>query len=253
MGKSVTISVITATYNCANTLPECFASVARQDYTNYEHVVVDGASTDGTVRVISNHISQIALYKSEPDNGIYDALNKGLQMARGEVIGFLHGDDMYASNNVLSLIAHAFEDPSVAAVYGDLTYVSKGNIDKVIRRWKSRVFNIRYLSLGWMPPHPSLYIRREWYERFGGFDTSYRVSADYLHILKLFKQDKFISAYVPEVFVLMRVGGTSNKSLINIINKTLEDWKILRQSGFNMFYAVRALIFKNISKIMQFI
>lgn len=253
MGNNITISVVTATWNCAKTLPDCIASVARQNYTNIEHVIVDGDSTDGTIEVINKHIDQIAKFKSERDKGIYDALNKGIQLATGNVVGFLHADDLYASDDVLSKIAQAFEDPTVCAVYGDLEYVSRHDTSKVIRRWQSRTFKQGDLRWGWMPAHPTLYVRRDWYSKIGGFDISYRIAADYLSILKFFTQPEFKTEYIPDVLVIMRLGGASNKSIKAIIKKTKEDWRALRCCHFNVPNALRAIAWKNLSKLYQFI
>lgn len=252
MANNITISVVTATWNCANTLSDCLASVARQTYTNHEHVVVDGASTDGTIAVINMHMDQISTFTSEPDKGIYDALNKGIQLATGNVVGFLHADDLYASDDVLEKIAQAFEDPTVCAVYGDLEYVSQQDTSKVIRRWQSKPFNQRDLGWGWMPAHPTLYVRREWYAKIGGFDISYLIAADYLSILKLFTQPAFKAQYIPEVLVTMRLGGASNKSIKAIINKSKEDWRALRRCNFSVANALRAIAGKNLSKLSQF-
>ena len=252
MRTHITISVVTATWNCASTLPDCLASVARQNYVHREHVIVDGASTDGTIDVVHQHLDQITIFKSEPDRGIYDALNKGIQLATGDVVGFLHADDLYASDDVLSKIAKAFEDPGVCAVYGDLEYVSQQDTSKVIRRWRSKPFNKQDLGWGWMPAHPTLYVRRELYSRIGGFDISYRIAADYLSILKLFTQPNFKTRYLPDVLVTMRLGGASNKSLKAIVKKSKEDWRALRNCDFNLPSALRAIVWKNISKLSQF-
>lgn len=251
-GVPISISVVTATWNCAKTLPDCLTSVARQSYSNKEHVIVDGASTDGTIDVINQHINQIAKFKSERDKGIYDALNKGIQLATGDVVGFLHADDLYASDNVLSQIAKAFEDPEVCAVYGDLEYVSQQDTSKVIRRWQSKLFNQKDLGWGWMPAHPTLYVRRDWYAKIGGFDISYRIAADYLSILQLFTQPNFNAVYIPEVLVTMRLGGASNKSVKAIIKKSREDWRALRSCNFSVIGALRAIGWKNLSKLSQF-
>lgn len=248
----LTISVITATWNCAKTLPDCLASIANQDYAYREHIIVDGASTDGTIDVVNDHIDQVAVFKSEKDKGIYDALNKGINLATGDVIGFLHADDLYAANDVLSKVAKAFEDPSVCAVYGDLEYVSQEDTKKVIRRWHSNTFNRQDLDWGWMPAHPTLYVRRDWYSRIGGFDISYRIAADYLSILKMFTQPGFKAVYIPGVLVTMRLGGASNKSLQAIMNKTREDWRALRSCGYSLSGATRAIAWKNLSKLIQF-
>ena len=250
--KNLAISVVTVTWNCAQTLPDCLESVAQQNYSNREHIIIDGASTDGTIDIINQHISKITSFKSECDNGIYDALNKGIQLAKGDVIGFLHADDFYASKDVLSKIAQAFQNSSVCAVYGDLEYVSQTDTSKVIRRWQSNPFKQEDLCRGWMPAHPTLYVRREWYSKIGGFDISYRISADYLSILRLFTLPGFKSAYIPNVLVIMRLGGASNKSIKTIIKKTKEDWRALRSCGFGMLGSLRAVAWKNLSKLSQF-
>jgi glycosyltransferase len=252
MGTSPKISIITATWNCAGTLSDCLQSVAQQSYLNREHLVVDGASTDGTLDIVTKHIEQIDHVVSEQDTGIYDALNKGLSLATGDVIGFLHADDKYASDGVLEMVATAFEAGDVCAVYGDLDYVSQQDTSKVLRRWRSKPFNIRDLGWGWMPAHPTLYVRREWYTRIGGFDTGYRISADYLSILKLFMHPEFTSLYLPEVLVHMRSGGASNRSLSAIVKKSKEDWRALRSCNFRVLNAIGAIACKNLSKISQF-
>lgn len=248
-----TISIITATWNCVQSLPDCLDSVDRQSYQKREHVIIDGASTDGTIEVINQRIHQISVFKSEPDKGIYDALNKGIQLASGDVIGFLHADDFYASDDVLSKIAQAFEDPKVCAVYGDLEYVSQQDTSKVIRRWQSKSFILSDLKRGWMPAHPTLYVRRDFYSKIGGFDISYRIAADYLSILKLFKLPSFHAVYIPEVMVKMRLGGASNKSLKAVTRKSKEDWRALRTCDFGVLAAVRAILWKNLSKLSQFV
>ena len=252
MSSNLKITVITATYNSYKTLPNCFDSIYAQDFLNREHIVIDNVSTDSTSEVIKKYIKNIAVFKSEPDKGIYDALNKGLSLATGDIVGFLHADDFYASKNVLSTIAAAFEDKSVCAVYGDLQYVSRRDSLKVIRHWKSKPFDKGDLKFGWMPPHPTLYVRREWYESIGGFDINYNVSGDYLSILKLFGNPEFNSVYLPHVFVNMRLGGVSNGSIKALLNKSIEDWQILRSCKFGVMDALRALIWKNLRKLIQF-
>lgn len=248
----IKITVITATWNCVSTVADCLDSVARQTYDEREHVVVDGASTDGTLDLLQAHRHQLAVLKSEPDCGIYDALNKGLALATGDVVGFLHADDLYAHPQVLEHVAAAFQDPSVCAVYGDLHYVRQHDTTQVVRHWQGSPFNPSSLAWGWMPAHPTLYVRREWYQRIGGFDTRYRIAADYLSILQLFSQPGFKAVYLPEVLVTMRLGGASNRSLKAIARKTAEDWRALRQTRVGALGSVGALVWKNLSKLRQF-
>ena len=217
-----------------------------------EHIVVDGASTDGTIEVLHSHRNQLAVLQSEPDNGIYDALNKGLALASGDVVGFLHADDLYAHPDVLRRVAAAFTDPAVCAVYGDLQYVRQQDTSHVVRHWKSKPVTPNSLAWGWMPPHPTLYVRRDWYKRIGGFDTRYRIAADYLSVLQMFSQTDFKAMYLPEVLVKMRLGGASNRSLKAVLRKSAEDWRALRQVQVGAMGGAGALLWKNLSKLGQF-
>jgi len=244
------ISIITATWNCAETVGDCLDSVAAQTWPDREHVVIDGASRDATVEVLESRRTQLSVLVSEPDRGIYDALNKGIARSSGDVIGFLHADDVYAGPDILARVAGAFADPSVAAVHGDLQYVRKDDTSQVVRHWKSSPCSRRRLRWGWMPPHPTLYVRREWYERIGGFDPRYRIAADYFSILQLFSQPGFNATYLPEVFVKMRLGGASNRSLANVVRKSREDLDALRRTGVG---GLGALAWKNLSKLRQFV
>jgi len=216
-------------------------------------VLIDGGSKDGTLAILELHRKQISTLLSESDTGIYDALNKGISCASGDVVGFLHSDDLYAHGDVLANVAREFEDPSVCAVYGDLQYVSKEDTSQVVRHWSSRTFGANSLRQGWMPPHPTLYVRREWYKLIGGFDINYRIAADYFSVLQLFSQPNFKAIHIPEVLVKMRVGGASNRSMKNIITKSREDYDALRRSNFGMFPALMALGLKNFSKFGQFV
>ncbi len=251
--KPITISVITATYNSAATVQECLTSVALQSHPDIEHIIVDCASTDKTLQIASEHIDRIARLISEPDTGIYDALNKGLAVATGDVVGFLHSDDKLANSRVLEKIATAFENPEISAVYGDLVYVDNKDDASVIRHWKSKPYSRGDLARGWMPPHPTLYVRRDWYAQVGGFDTSYRIAADYLSILRLFSSPDFKATYVPEVLVKMRLGGVSNRSLKTITQKSKEDWRALRECGVSPAQTAISLLLKNFRKLPQFV
>ena len=251
----IKISILTPTLNCVDTLPDCLSSISNQTYKNIEHIILDGKSTDGTVEVIEEYLNESntdIIFHCKLDKGIYDALNSGLKVVTGDVVGFLHSDDLYANNDVLSKIATVFEDHSICAVYGDLQLISRQDITKVIRHWVSKPFKFRYLKWGWMPPHPTLYVRRDWYSKINGFDPTYLISADYLSILKLFGQREFRSIYLPMVFVKARLGGVSNKSFRNTILKLKEDWSALRIYGFGIVESSIALIAKNITKLKQF-
>ena len=184
---SIKISVITATYNCANTIKQTLDSLAGQTYKNIEPIWIDGGSKDETNSIIQNcQLKNLGVLVSEPDDGIYDALNKGIRLATGDVIGFLHADDVYENESVLKKIAQEFNDSSVMGVYGDLVYVREKSPKLVVRKWRAGVFDKKLLQKGWMPPHPTLYLRREVYEQFGSFNLKYKIAADYDFILRIF-------------------------------------------------------------------
>jgi len=248
-GDKPKISIITVSLNSYETLSDCIYSVATQSYKNREHIIIDGASTDGTLKILLENTDNLFRFISEPDNGIYDAFNKGLRQVNGDVVGFLNADDMYASANTLDVIAKAFEDPSICAIYGDLYYVSRYDERKIIRRWKSSKFSQLRFFLGWMPPHPTFYVRKEWYEKTKGFDSHYKISADYFSILNLFSHPNFKTTYIPTLLIKMRIGGASNKSIKNIVLKSREDLNALQRSGVG---GVVTLFFKNIRKLKQF-
>jgi glycosyltransferase len=243
------ISLITATRNSIATVAECLDSVALQRGVDLQHIVIDGASGDGTEAILAKQASAFDVLVSEPDSGIYDALNKGIALARGDVIGFLHSDDLFAHEHVLLRVAEAFADPRVDAVYGDLEYVSRDNPQHVVRHWESAPFCPELLRQGWMPPHPTLYVRRSVYEQVGGFDLSYRIAADYDFMLRLFSRPGLQPRYIPEVLVRMRVGGVSNRSLSTIYRKSMEDLRALRK---NQIGGISTLLRKNLSKVVQF-
>ena len=244
------ISVVTATYNSVKTLGDCIDSVNRQSYPEVEHIVVDGGSTDGTVDLVRATASRSARVTSQPDEGIYDALNKGIARSTGEVIGFLHSDDFYPCHDILAAVGLALQDPSVKAVYGDLQYVRKDDTSKVVRHWRSQRFLPGLLEKGWMPPHPTLFVKRDAYERIGGFDLRFSISADYHSVLRLFRQNDFRFVYLPRILVKMRVGGASNRSMVNIILKSRQDLQALRETGVGGWWTLAR---KNLSKVSQFV
>jgi len=241
------ITIITATFNNEKTIEQTLESVKNQTYSDIEHIIIDGNSSDKTIEVIKKfeHINKIV---SEPDNGIYYALNKGLQIATGDVVGFLHADDFYANNDCLSKIAKAFTGNDVDAVYGNLQYVAFENTDKIIRNWISNDFNPKALKKGWMPPHPTFYAKKELYNQFGDFNTKYKISADYDLMLRFLTKNISVK-FIPETIIKMRVGGISNKNIKSILNKSKEDLSAMRNNKVGGFLT---LVRKNTSKISQF-
>ena len=250
MENPLKISVITASWNSAKTIKDTLASVAEQDYQHIEYIIIDGASTDDTVAIIKESGVNVDVLVSEKDRGIYDALNKGIGLATGDAVGFLHSDDIFANTSVLTRIADAFTTNNADSVYGDLEYVSKDASNKIIRKWKSGEFSRNNMRNGWMPPHPTFYMKRCHYRQFGGFDLDYKIAADYDSILRYLWLHRLNAVYIPEVMVMMRVGGVSNRSLKNIIQKSKEDRRAMRKNGLPW---PLALIKKNVSKIEQFL
>ena len=243
------ISIITITYNSAKTLQRTFESVQSQSYKDIEHIIVDGASTDGTKAMIESYAKthKNVVWVSEKDDGIYNAINKGIQMATGDVIGLLHSDDVLYCPDSIGHIAAAFESEKVDVVYGDLQYC-KGN--KVIRRWKSNAYNPRSLKYGWMPPHPTVYVRRDVYRLVGEYDEWFRIAADYDMLLRIFTSG-FKTCYLPEVLVCMETGGASNKNTKARLSKTQEDYIVLKKN--NVGAGLLTVACKQLRKVKQFI
>lgn len=222
------ISIVTATFNSGATIADTLRSVLGQTYRDYELIVVDGLSHDNTMDIVRQMEPQFEgrlRYISEPDHGLYDAMNKGIRMATGDVVGILNSDDFYSSNTVLATIAKTLEEhKEVEAVYGDVHYVSPDNLQKCVRYYSSRWFGRRWMRLGFMPAHPSFYCRKSVYQQYGGFDTSYKVAADFEHVLRTIYLNHIRTRYIHLDFVTMRTGGASNaglKSHVNIMNDHL--------------------------------
>jgi glycosyltransferase len=244
------ISIITATYNSAKTLADTMRSVMEQDYPNVEHLIIDGASKDDTLAIARSY-QHVARIVSEKDKGIYDAMNKGITHATGEVIGILNSDDVYVHNHILSRVMSAFRDPSIDVVYGDLQYVSATNLNKITRTWKAGTFTKKKFYYGWMPPHPAFFVRRKVYETVGNFNLALRSAADYEFMLRvLLKYDHHVR-YVPEVLVKMRVGGISNATFLNRIRANREDREAWRINNIRPYFFT--ITFKPLRKVFQFL
>ena len=248
--NSKKVSIITATYNSEKTILDTLKSLEAQTYKNIEYIIVDGASKDNTIKIVKSNCSRVSSIISEPDKGIYDALNKGIQAATGDIVGFLHSDDLFAYPDVVKDIVATFEDSDCDAAYADLEYVSKDDTDNIIRLWKSGLYSRDKLKNGWMPPHPTFYMKRDLYEKYGVFDSSFKIAADYDSLLRYLWTNNVKMTYLPKVIMKMRVGGASNRSLKNIIQKTKEDINALKN---NKIFWPSALFIKNFSKIRQFI
>lgn len=223
------VSIITVTFNSAATLEQTILSITQQTYTNIEYIIVDGGSTDGTLEIIEKYKNKISKFISEKDNGLYDALNKGIDLATGDVIGILHSDDFYTDNNVVQKYVNTFIKNNSEAVYADLFYVDKDNTNKIIRKWKSGNHNPNSFLHGWMPPHPTFFVKKEVYQKFGKFNLEFKHSADYELMLRFIHKNKIKINYLHEFTIKMRVGGQSNFSIQNRIRANTEDreaWKV---------------------------
>lgn len=243
------ISLITVVFNCVNTIEKTLETVQMQRLGDIEYIIIDGGSTDGTLDILRNLKMANLQLVSEPDDGLYDALNKGLSKVTGEIVGFIHADDFFADEFVLPDIQAQFMSKNADIVYGDLDYISRSDEAAIIRKWKSGPFARGKLKFGWMPPHPTVYVKSSLLgDNF--FNLKYKISSDYDSILRLFNRDDVIVNYIPRVLVKMRVGGVSNKSISNIIQKTREDLLIARTNGF---YSYVTILFKNLRKVGQFL
>ena len=244
------ISIITATYNSAATVRDTLTCIAGQQYDDIEHIVIDGLSKDNTLDIVKEfpHVARVI---SEKDAGIYDAMNKGLTLATGEVIGILNSDDFYNNDQVLAKVASVFNDPAVDAVYGDLQYVKQDNVNIVTRTWRAGFFQKRYFYYGWMPPHPTFFVRRRIYDKAGLFNTTLRSAADYELMLRVLVKHNAKAGYIPEVLVKMRAGGMSNASLKNRLRANREDMKAWKVNDLQPYFFTTWL--KPLRKIFQFI
>jgi len=211
------LSVITVVYNNSKTIESTIQSVLGQSYNDVEYIIIDGASNDGTINVIQPFEEKISAIVSEPDKGMYDAMNKGIRLASGDAVGLLHADDIYADNKVLEKVATVLTDDEVDACYGDLVYVSEDDLDKIVRYWKSDTFIQGMFAKGWCPPHPTFFVKSKIYRKFGLYDLSYPIANDVELMMRYLEKFKIRTSYIPEILVKMRIGGVSNNSMRNII------------------------------------
>lgn len=225
------VSIITVCFNAAGTIEETLRSVATQTYRDVEHIVVDGGSTDGTMDVIQSHRSALAHLISEPDRGIYDAMNKGLRLASGSIIGLLNADDVYAHEHVLDRVAGTMQSGGVEAVFGDVVFVERAGTGRVVRRYSSARFRPSRLAGGWMPAHPTLFLRSEVYRRFGLYRTDYRIAGDFEYVARIFSGEEIRYRYIPEVLVVMRAGGVSTSGFRSKLLLNREILRACRENG----------------------
>lgn len=245
------ISIITVCFNSSDTIENTIKSVVNQKDVNVEHIIIDGLSTDGTVDIIKK-FKGISKFVSEKDKGIYDAMNKGLALATGDIVGTLNADDFYAHEDVLKKVERVFTDPNTEACYGDLVYVSQQDTGIVVRYWKSMDYVPGLFKKGWMPAHPTFFARKTIYDRFGGFELNYKIAADFELLFRFIEQNKIKTQYLPEVLVKMRLGGTTNKNLSNILKQNKEIITILDKYYVD-FSVVKFVFSKLLNRFFQYI
>uniref|UniRef100_A0AB33IZ27 Glycosyltransferase family 2 protein n=4 Tax=unclassified Prevotella TaxID=2638335 RepID=A0AB33IZ27_9BACT len=243
------VSIITATFNSKLTLPDTIESVFKQTYSDIEYLIIDGESSDGTVDVIKHYedIFQGKLrWISEKDNGIYDAMNKGIKMSTGDIVGILNSDDYFTSDTVVESFVKEFSDKTIDAVYGDIHFIRNGIPDKIIRYYSSAMFQPFLLRFGFMPAHPSFYVRREVYHRVGLYKTDYKIGADFEMMVRIFKKFNTNARYIAMDFVTMRIGGASTKNMGSRYTLLIEDARACRENGIytNPFFIGLKYIFK---------
>lgn len=244
------VSIVTVTYNSAETIEDTIKSVLNQDYNNIEYIIIDGVSKDNTLEIVNKYKDKIALIVSEKDRGIYDAIAKGIDKATGEVVVALNSDDMYASNDVISTVVELFKSSHADAVYGDLNYVDRNDTTKTIRKWKSGNYKKGHFLKGWMPPHPTFFVKKHCYAKYGSFNLSLRSAADYELMLRFIHKYEIKVAYLPKLIVNMRTGGQSNVSFKNRFKANREDKKAWEINGLKP--GLFTLIRKPLSKIKQY-
>jgi len=245
------VSIITAVFNGAAMIEHCINSVRAQTYADIEHIIVDGASTDGTVEIINKYRNDRTRVASEPDNGLYDAMNKGIMRSTGEIIGILNSDDFYPDDSVIEKVVRAMSKDNTDSCYGDAVYVKKNNPNKIVRYWKSGQFSHGKFKIGWMPQHGTLYIRKDIYTKYGLFRNDFPIAADYELILRFLYKHRISTTYLPEILLNIRVGGVSRPGMVNTSKMFVENYKACKANGLK--HSLVACFMKRLTKIPQYI
>ena len=245
------VSIITATYNREKTIQRAISSIKNQDYKNIQTIVIDGKSSDNTISIVKPLLTDGDILHSEADSGIYEALNKGLRFADGDIIGFLHSDDIFFNKNVISTVVKSFDENSVNVVFGDVCFFKHNNIDKIVRRYRSKELSTKRLAWGKMPAHPAIFIKRHIYNDIGIFNSNYKIAGDYEFLCRLAKYPKLKSTYLKKVFVKMQMGGASTSGLKSTILLNQETIRALKSN--NMYTNYFMLLSKYLSKGIEFI
>ena len=249
---SFKVSIITVCFNSAKTINDTIDSVINQSYSEIEHIVIDGGSTDGTQQIVNSYNNKISQFISERDNGIYDAMNKGIKLATGDIVGILNSDDVYFDTTIIEKVVQQFDSSNCDSVYGDLFYVKSDDLNKIVRYWKSSKYIFGSFRKGWHPPHPTFFVKKIVYKQYGDFDLSMKVSADFELMLRLLEKFKIPVSYLPEVLVKMRVGGESNQNIKNIFVGNKNILKAFAKNDIEVSNFMYPL-FRLLPKLKQFV
>jgi len=245
------VTIITVTYNSAAYLQDCINSVRSQNYPNIEYIIVDGKSTDGTMGIVRKNNEAVDYWISETDKGMYDAINKGMAVATGDIIGILNSDDVLDNDNVITTIVNCFEKYGVDSIYGDLEFVDRNDVNKVMRIWKGQPFKRSRFRYGWMPAHPTFYIKRSLVEKYGFYENHYYSAADYEFMSRYLYLNKVSSYYIPELLVRMRMGGQSNVNIKQRLRANRRDYLAMKKNRIPFAFFVSIL--KPLIKVHQFV
>lgn len=244
------VSIITICFNSVETIEDTIGSVLSQDYKDIEYIVVDGGSTDETLEILSRYKNRISRIISEPDEGIYDAMNKGIRLATGEIIGFLNSGDIYMSESVAGQVVDSIQANDTDCCYGNLELVSKEDPEKTVRKWVSQPYQDSLFKKGWHPPHPTFFVKKSVYDKYGFFDLSYSIASDYELMLRFLQKYSISSCYIPTTLVRMRIGGKSNKNLCQIIRANIECYRAWKKNGLTISPFI--MLRKPLSKVRQY-
>jgi glycosyltransferase involved in cell wall biosynthesis len=245
------ISIITVCYNSEKYIECAIQSLLKQSYSNIEYIIVDGGSNDRTLQIIDNYSDNITHFISDPDKGIYDAMNKGIAKASGDIIGFLNSDDFYAFPDAISEIISCFNDKRVDCIFGNINYVNADNIEKIVRNWKSGIFLKGSFKRGWHPAHPAFFVKKDVYDEFGGFDLSFKLAADFDLMLRFMEKGQITNYYYDKAIIHMRLGGTTSGSIKNIYKQNIECYKAFKK--YDLSVSIFYPLYRIMPKIKQFI
>ncbi len=245
------ISIITATFNSENFIMSNLNSIINQSYKNFEHIIIDNKSTDQTIDIIKNHGKNLKIV-SENDKGIYDAFNKGIELASGEIISILNSDDFFADEKILEEVINVFEENKVDIVYGNLKYVKRNNLNKIVRYWKSNPYILNNFKVGWSPPHPTFFVKKNVYKKYGNFKLDFGNSSDFELMFRFLEVNNVKSFHLNKLLVIMRTGGASNKNLYQIIKQNIDLLEILKIKN-NIFMIIKFCVYKFFNRLKQFL